>query len=830
VTQPPSRSALLVGLAGVALVLVGGRWLAVESAERAWAASIADGNVYLRARDLARLVHGLTLLLAVAWGTANLYYVYRAIGSVQLPRRLGDLEIVEAVPQRVLLGATLAAGLLSGVLLALGTTQWWLRALLALRPPHFGVVDPILQRDLGYYVGELPWAVTTQHFAVLAATMAALLVGLLYVGIGSLRWSGWGPVASPHARGHLALVLALLALALTRGATLDPAETVAGLHGSVAPALIAARSTGARFVETLGVVATLASLAWGLRDTARTLVAAWGALGVAMLAAYVVGPAIARGGPLGAAARDAQHDALEQAAFGAAWREEPPPPGFPTVAAAVATLPIWDADRVAAVVRGAPAWNAGAPVAGVALSLPRAGDRRAAWLVVPAPLDGGHTGALADTARDLDAAAGAGWTGLHRGPLARTSRALVAVEADSGLVVSPVATRDSVSWFGPGFREFAVAAPDSWPDVRPSGVPLLGWWRRAALAWVLQSPELARGRSDALWLLWRREVTERLERLAPFATFAAPAPIVADGKLWWVSYGYVGGDAFPLVRSVVSPLTGAPVRYLRAGFVGVVAAASGDTRLYLAPGADSVASTWARLFAPLVRPLDSLPRDLRRQLLYPRDAFRVAVDLTLRASGDSAAWRPQPRDPYDIVAPAGPDGALSRWLAQGFAAGSPAHLAGLLEGTMTPAGPELRLWKTRAPVPLPGDLVGSPQTAPGVLRLWMAEGTLLTEQGLFDQPATGGPRAVTQVYLTWGDRESQGPTAGAALRNLLASGPRAAPADTSLAARWEVARHLAAQADSALRAGDLETFGRLDAELRRLLGSGRKVAPARSPR
>ena len=73
------------------------------------------------------------------------------------------------------------------------------------------------------------------------------------------------------------------------------------------------------------------------------------------------------------------------------------------------------------------------------------------------------------------------------------------------------------------------------------------------------------------------------------------------------------------------------------------------------------------------------------------------------------------------------------------------------------------------------------------------------------------------------------PFVAAAVLPLLAF-PGLAPADTSLAARWEVARHLAAQADSALRAGDLETFGRLDAELRRLLGSGRKVAPARSPR
>jgi hypothetical protein len=188
------------------------------------------------------------------------------------------------------------------------------------------------------------------------------------------------------------------------------------------------------------------------------------------------------------------------------------------------------------------------------------------------------------------------------------------------------------------------------------------------------------------------------------------------------------------------------------------------------------------------------------------------------------------REPYDLVAPVGPDGEARLWLAQGFATGAgTGQLAALLAGTMTTAGPQLVLWKPRAPTSLPGELVGSPETAPGVSRLWSAGGALVTEQGLFEQPAVGPLKGVSQVYLTWGDRESQGATAALALRNLSASGPRSALGDTSLASRWEVARHLAAQADSALRAGDLETFSRRDAELRRLL-TRRPLAPLRPPR
>src|SRR5439155_1064019 len=289
-------------------------------------------------------------------------------------------------------------------------------------------------------------------------------------------------------------------------------------------------------------------------------------------------------------------------------------------------------------------------------------------------------------------------------------------------------------WFGDGFGEFAVAAPDTWPRARRAGIPLTTWWRRTALAWVLQSPELTRAETDGLVLLWRRDVAERLARLAPFARFDVPVPLVADGALWWIAYGYVGVEAFPLARPV--EWQGRGVRYLRADFLGAVSAATGKTLLYLAPGGDSLAQAWARRYAPLVRPLDSLPPSLRAQLPYPRLAFRTAATQVTRSRADTASWTPRPREQFELVAPS---------------------------------------------------------------------------------PAAGGA--------------GEGPTPAQALRDLLATGASRASRDTSLAARWEAARRLVAQADSALAAGDMEAFGRLYDALKQLLGvARRKLAPPPGPR
>src|SRR6266568_5329109 len=161
---------------------------------------------------------------------------------------------------------------------------------------------------------------------------------------------------------------------------------------------------------------------------------------------------------------------------------------------------------------------------------------------------------------------------------------------------------------------------------------------------------------------------------------------------------------------------------------------------------------------------------------------------------------------------------------------------GTVTGVQTCALP-IFVWRPSPRIHLPGVLVGSPsETAPGMMRLWNVAGELCSAQASFVEPAGGPPYGIDTVFLTRGERHGQGRTLAVALRDLLAggaapSGAERAVGDTSLAARWEVARRLAAQADAALAAGDFEAFGRLYDQLKELLGVGRrKLAPAHQPR
>lgn len=799
-TRQGRRRLYLIGAALLVAALVGGRWLAVEIAERAWDRSFAGGEAVIQARDLARLVQGLVLVVAITWITGNLLVVYRAIGSVQMPRRLGNLEIVEAIPQRTLLGVTVLLGVVLGALFSLGTQDWWRHAVLAAGPPHFGVADATkLGRDVGYYVSVLPWMATLQNRVLILVLGTLGIVTLLYAMIGSFRIRRGRIRASDYARAHVGVLMAAFALAIAWGAVLDPAEVIAGLHGSVDPASLAVRVPGAAVVAGVAVVTALISLAWAWRDRPTLIIAGWAALMLSMVAGYFVIPGVVR--TSGTAGPDVaefmrRRESLERLAFGLTALDNRLPPAFASGEDALHAIPLWDPGHVAAVAQ--------TPPYAVALRPPgeggggRADDTGAAWLIAPLP-----------------------------NSVATTGPVRLALEMDSGLTIVPLPTRDGHLLFGPGAETPLITTDTNW------GVPIKGALRRFAIAWTIQMWSLVRGDSTGRdrRLLWRRDVTDRLDRLAPFAQFGAPTPAIRDGALWWVSWGYVAHEAFPLVRSL--PWQDEDVRFLRAGLLGAVRAATGETHIWLAPGYDSLTATWARRFEPLIEPDNRLPPDLRGQLAYPPDQFSIGAQQLLRASADSVGgegggtatgWFMRPREPYQLAGPS-PEGGI--WTGVALEEGAPRQLAGLFAAAITPQGPSVHLWRPSVSERLPGELMGSTMQRPGQLRVWPVANSLLTVQAqMFEpigsgstSPAPEGAPRIAEVWVTQGSRSGRGLTARAALR-----GGEQIVTDTTLAARWERARRLAARADSALGVGDLELFGRL---WRALMG---ELAPPQRPR
>jgi uncharacterized protein len=803
------RRWLLLAAAGVAALFLG-RWLAVETAERAWALGLgpAVAAVQGEARALSRLVRIAVFVVAALWGVGNLYLVYRAIGSVQVPRRLGDLEIVEAVSHRLLLAGTILAGLVIAVILTLGTGDWWLMGALARAGVTFGVTDHVLHRDLGYYVASLPLEMGLQEAVLVAVAALLATCTLLYYGIGSIRFAEGRLLTSSHARSHLGALMCLTALALAWGASLQAPIWVAGLRGPFGGRTMDLILTSSWAMLIVACITGLASLLWSWWGRHRVLAVAWGALFLAWVVVRVIAPTAGRGSRR-ANAPDAyaeDRDRLTRLAYDLVAVEEESldvggrpgiPATHPAVTSALQMMPLWDPSSVSAAARA----DAGARAVST-VSLTLADGRGPQWLVTTT--DTGASNPLID-ATEPD-----------------TGRALTLRPGESV----------PVPWLAPGLPEgeYAVVTDPSSP-ARRFAVPINGWWRRLALAWTLQAGSVMRARPDSTWLVWRRDVRERLRRLAPFAVFGVPTPLVSGGDLYWVAPGYSTSATFPLAPAV--PWGTGYARYVHAGFLATVHAHTGETRIYLAPRADSLSAAWARAFAPLVLPTDSLPGAVRAAVLpYPVEAFRAQSAVLRRLYGGDAAgvdeWRPvTQRDPYQLLTIGG-----GLWTAQAFVAGARAHLAAIFGATTTPAGPRLRLVLGGPNTPAPPLVTGSRQTTPGPPRVWAVLGTPISAQALFHLPQdTNGPLTIDSVFLMAGSARGSGPTAADALSSLVSgrampSPGTGAPADPA----WARARALLAKADSALQAGDLAAFARAYEELKRVLGVTRPLARPPRPR
>ena len=116
---------------------------------------------------------------------------------------------------------------------------------------------------------------------------------------------------------------------------------------------------------------------------------------------------------------------------------------------------------------------------------------------------------------------------------------------------SPIASGDSLAY--PGLVTFAPlgsgvlrpGAPRLLVDSGGIGVVAGNRLRLGVLAWSLQSGRLLTAIAPTARLRWHLAPRERLERLAPFAAWDAPAPVLQQGTLLWMAHGYLASAGFP---------------------------------------------------------------------------------------------------------------------------------------------------------------------------------------------------------------------------------------------------------------------------------------------
>ncbi len=801
----------IAAIAGVVALLFIGRWAAGLLADRWWAAQISPAAVdFLTDWHILRLTLDLAgFLLAAAWFIGHLLLVYRAVGSVQVRRNVANLEFREALTPGMLLGLAVGSGTLLGLLVGTGGAERWQQVALAWQGVTYGIIDPLLQNDVGLYVAQLPAWRLAHGFALLLVTLALSLVLALYVLVGAVRWMEGRPAINDHARGHIGWLLTALALTLVWGYMLEPYEMVAGLDRAVDRSTWNATTLVSPILVGVGLATAGLSAAWALRPRHAFAAAGWIVLSFASLIGHWMVPP-AMGGKGEAAAPPEMVERLNRLAYDLEGMAEgriaapgdPEPPRVPSLwsVETIGQLAAADSNEVLAVdpavltVRGRP---------------------RPVWLAVRAA-PGGRS-ALVAIADDRAGPAGQ--------PLFYSSG-------------DTVPGTDRGEYLDLGLDGFRPDAPLYRLDgTDRKGIPVGGWIRRTMLAWALQAGGLLRQMPAATRLDWRLAPTERVAALAPFARWGEPVPRVVNRGLVWLVDGYVAPRTFPL--SVHVRWRGREIGALQAGFLATVDGTTGATRIYLRPGVNGLAAAWAAAAGGLVEPASAIPEAVHQAAPYPLELFRAQasyLEQSVPALG-TLGGGPGSRRGEAPAADVGwaPDSTAPGRVAVFERAGE-RRVGAMLTGFGVAPG-QLRLvrvdsaaslqsrtalesrWSHFASYDALGDSIADDggKLERGPIHVSAGSGWLVAYQSHFARDARG------DVALSWisvaatGDRVGAGRSFQEGWSNLLGA---AVPsiAGAAQATRLEEARRLLERADSALRAGDWTVFGQTWRSLRDALG------------
>jgi uncharacterized membrane protein (UPF0182 family) len=199
-------------------------------------------------------------------------------------------------------------------------------------------------------------------------------------------------------------------------------------------------------------------------------------------------------------------------------------------------------------------------------------------------------------------------------------------------------------YFSPILTGYAIANSDSEERVcsephvyeGTSGVAMSSFARRAAFALAfLDYNVLGSGAINPdSQMLWVRGINDRLNKLAPFLSYDAdPYPVSVDGRAVWVTDAYTTTTRYPYGQRIGdvqrSPQSGLDDNdnYVRNSVKAVVDAYTGDVTFYVIDESDPILRAWRGAFPDLFTPISEMPEELRDNLRYPEDLFRIQTDV-----------------------------------------------------------------------------------------------------------------------------------------------------------------------------------------------------------
>jgi uncharacterized membrane protein (UPF0182 family) len=159
------------------------------------------------------------------------------------------------------------------------------------------------------------------------------------------------------------------------------------------------------------------------------------------------------------------------------------------------------------------------------------------------------------------------------------------------------------------------------------GVPIGSLWHKLLFSarYATLRIFLSRDLTSESRILYHRQIQERLKKIAPFIVFDRDAYLVIaqGGRLFWIVDGYTMSDRYPYSE----PIRGQRTNYIRNSVKAVVDAYHGTVDFYISDTSDPIIRSLAKTFSTFLKPMDTMPEDLRSHVRYPQDLFAIQAHV-----------------------------------------------------------------------------------------------------------------------------------------------------------------------------------------------------------
>lgn len=158
------------------------------------------------------------------------------------------------------------------------------------------------------------------------------------------------------------------------------------------------------------------------------------------------------------------------------------------------------------------------------------------------------------------------------------------------------------------------------------GVPIDSLLKKVLFAALFKTEKilLSSDITAASRIIYYRNINERIRAIAPFLRFDGDPYMVVDekGGLKWMVDAYTYSERLPYSK----PLRGG-VNYMRNSVKAVVDAYDGSVSFYISDPNDVLVQVYSKIFPGLFKPMTAMSDDLRRHVRYPHQFLQVQASM-----------------------------------------------------------------------------------------------------------------------------------------------------------------------------------------------------------